>query len=235
MRNDGTHIQSERETFCGRLSGILYKVKGALYTWWNKRKFGTVGKQFYAPERIHVVNGRNIYLGDHVFLGKNCQLYAYANGKITIGNNTSIDRYVELRGGRKIQIGDNVRVVKGATIKGAPDSDIVIGDRTLISQDCILDGNIIIGQDVIFGPKVFVNEVDHGFARRDIPMNQQSGAGGVIIIEDDVWLGYSSVLLKGVRVEKGSIIGAGAIVNKSCPPYSINVGVPSATKRFRDE
>ncbi|NHN33879.1 acyltransferase [Paenibacillus sp. S3N08] len=111
---------------------------------------------------------------------------------------------------------------------------MIIGNRTIISQGCIFDGDIRIGDDVIFGPMVFINEIDHGFERRDIPMNQQTGASGTIVIEDDVWIGYSAVILKGVRISKGSIVGAGAIVNKSVPPYSINVGVPSTVKKYRD-
>lgn len=234
MRNDGTHLPSEAETTGNIFFRKIGRWKGLWYTWCNKKKFAKVGNGFYAPGPIHVVNGKNITLGDNVFLGLHCQLYSYPEGQIIIGNNSSIDRNVEIRGGKLTQIHENVRIVKGATLKSTPTSKMLVGSRTIISEGCIFDGDIHIGEDVIFGPRVFINEVDHGFASRDIPMNKQTGASGTIIIEDDVWIGYSAVLLKGVRVSKGSIIGAGAIVNKSTPPYSINVGVPAQVKKFRD-
>ena len=237
MRNDGTHIASvrEAETLGNQVHRGFLSIRGRLYTWWNKKRFGKVGKGFYAPGPIHVVNGRRITLGDNVFLGQDCQLYAYPDGEIYIGNNSSLDRFVEIRGGKSTIIKNNVRIVKGCTLKSTPTSTMIIGNRTIISQGCIFDGDMRIGDDVIFGPQVFINEVDHGFARRDIPMNQQSGASGTIVIEDDVWIGYSAVLLKGVHIAKGSIIGTEAVVNKSVPPYSINVGVPAKTIKYRDE
>ena len=236
MRNDGTHLSSdpEKETGINKLHRMIISVIGMYYTWWNRKRFGQVGKGFRAPGPIHVVNGKNITLGNNVFLGQNCQLYAYPESEINIGNSCSIDRYVEIRGGKLTIIHDNVRIVKGATLKSTPTSTMIIGSRTIISQGCIFDGDMRIGEDVIFGPHVFINEIDHGFASRDIPMNQQTGDSGTIVIEDDVWIGYSAVLLKGVRIEKGSIIGAGAIVNKSAPPYSINVGMPAQVKKFRN-
>lgn len=48
-----------------------------------------------------------------------------------------------------------------------------------------------------------------------------------VVIEEGCWIGTRAIILKGVRVGKGSVIGAGAIVTKDVPPYSIYVGVPS--------
>lgn len=235
MRDDGTHLPSVHETLVNRIHRVFLKLRGSCYTWWNKRRFGQVGRDFYAPDPIHVVNGKNIVIGDNVFIGKNAQLYAYPEGCIIIGNDTSIDRNVEIRGGKRIQIGNRVRIVKGAAIKAAPNSQLIIGDRTLISQGCILDGDMRVGEDVIFGPQVFINEVDHGFDTREIPMNQQTGAGGTIIIGNDVWLGYSAVILKGVNIGRGAIIGAQAVVNRSVDSYAIQAGVPAKFIKYRNE
>ncbi|MCY9692364.1 acyltransferase [Paenibacillus alginolyticus] len=237
MRKDGTHIPSmeESEAIANKVTLFLRNLKGVLYTWWNKKKFGQVGTGFSAPCPIHVVNGKNIKIGHNVFLGMNCQLYAYPQGTITLDDHVSIDRFVEIRGGKRIEIGKKVRIVKGSTLKAPDDSNIIIGARTIISQDCLLDGDIHVGQDVIFGPHVFVNEVDHGFETREVPMNQQEGGRGTITIEDDVWIGYGVVILKGVHVEKGAILGANAVVNKSVTGYSINAGVPCRFIRERAE
>lgn len=103
MRNDGTHIQSniQTETIVNRIQRIYLRIRTEFYTFWNKRRFYKVGKNFKSSGPIHVVNGKCITIGDNVFLGDHCQLYAYPSGKIKIGNNSSVDRYVEIRGGEK--------------------------------------------------------------------------------------------------------------------------------------
>lgn len=50
-----------------------------------------------------------------------------------------------------------------------------------------------------------------------------------IIVEDDVWIGANAVLVSGVTIGKGSVVGAGAVVTRSFPPYSIIAGVPART------
>ena len=53
------------------------------------------------------------------------------------------------------------------------------------------------------------------------------------MIEDDVWTGANITILKGVTIGRGSVIAAGAIVTKSCPPYSIIGGVPAKVLKYR--
>ncbi|MGJ1285265.1 acyltransferase [Sphingobacterium spiritivorum] len=56
-----------------------------------------------------------------------------------------------------------------------------------------------------------------------------------IIIEDDVFIGFRSLILPGVKIGKGSIIGAGSVVNKSIPPNSVAVGNPCKVIKTTDE
>lgn len=56
-----------------------------------------------------------------------------------------------------------------------------------------------------------------------------------IIIEDDVWIGFDSLVMSGVRIGKGSVIGARSIVSKDIPPYSIFIGNKVVKSRFPDE
>lgn len=50
--------------------------------------------------------------------------------------------------------------------------------------------------------------------------------GHPIFIEDDCWIGGNTVILPGVRIGKGSTIGASSVVTKDIPPYSVAVGSP---------
>lgn len=57
------------------------------------------------------------------------------------------------------------------------------------------------------------------------------------VIEDDVWLGYGTIVLTGVCVGRGTVIAAGSVVTTNIPPYSIAAGVPAKVvgKRFEDQ
>lgn len=54
-----------------------------------------------------------------------------------------------------------------------------------------------------------------------------------VIIEGDNWIGMNTTILKGVTIGRGCIVAAGAVVNKSTPPYSIVGGVPAKILRMR--
>ena len=56
---------------------------------------------------------------------------------------------------------------------------------------------------------------------------------GDIIIEDDVWIGYGSIILSGVTLGTGCCIGAHAVVTKSIPPYAIAAGNPAKVVKTR--
>ena len=60
---------------------------------------------------------------------------------------------------------------------------------------------------------------------------------GPIVIEDDVWIGFGSIILSGVKLSQGTVVGAGSVVTKSTDPYSIVAGNPAKLikKRFSDE
>ena len=52
-----------------------------------------------------------------------------------------------------------------------------------------------------------------------------------VSIEDDVWVGANSVVLPGVTIGKMSVVGAGAVVSRTVPPFSVVAGVPARVIR----
>ncbi len=58
---------------------------------------------------------------------------------------------------------------------------------------------------------------------------------GPIVVEDDVWIGYGATILSGVRIGKGSVVGAGSVVSKDIPPFSIYIGNTVFKSRFKDD
>lgn len=56
---------------------------------------------------------------------------------------------------------------------------------------------------------------------------------GPILIEDDVWIGYGSKILSGVKIGQGAVVGAGSVVTKDVPPYAIVGGTPAHIIKYR--
>ena len=65
--------------------------------------------------------------------------------------------------------------------------------------------------------------------------DKETKSKGSIEIKDDVWIGSNCIILSGVSIGRGAVIGAGSIVSKSIPPYSIYVKDRVIKKRFDDE
>lgn len=124
-------------------------------------------------------------------------------------------------------VGKNFKVHENTIIKRP--SFISIGDNIMFNQFCYITGadGLSIGDNVMIGPGVKITTSSHSFEFTDIPMIEQEIVNKSIIIENDVWIGFNSVILGGVKVEKGSIIGASSLVNKNIQGYSIFGGVPA--------
>ena len=98
---------------------------------------------------------------------------------------------------------------------------------------------IIIGDDVIFGPNVTIITGDHRIDILDRPIasikdNEKLPENDLpVIFEGDNWIGANSTILKGVTVGKGAVIAAGSVVTKSVPPLAIVGGVPAKIIKYR--
>ncbi|PSN10551.1 hypothetical protein C7293_27655 [filamentous cyanobacterium CCT1] len=68
---------------------------------------------------------------------------------------------------------------------------------------------------------------NHRFDDWTRTINSQPLTAVGITIEDDCWLGTGVRVLDGVTIGRGSVIGAGAVVSRDIPPYSVAVGVPA--------
>jgi len=113
------------------------------------------------------------------------------------------------------------------------DPKITIGARFYANVGCHFLGEIVIGDDVMIGPKVVIWGRDHGYDRLDVPMNTQGYTRSQVTIGNDVWIGASVVIVKGVQIGSGAIIGAGSVVTRNVEPYAIVAGNPAKKIRSR--
>lgn len=109
-----------------------------------------------------------------------------------------------------ISIGENV-VVRPSTM--------IFADR---HAEVIIEDNVMMGAGVHF----YVN--NHRFDRIDIPLIEQGYYPSErIVISKGAWIGANAIILPGVTVGENSVVGAGSIVTKSVPSFSVVVGSPA--------
>src|SRR5215217_2606899 len=110
---------------------------------------------------------------------------------------------------------------------------MVIGDNCQINEDVYIQ-SASIGNYVLIAQNVSILAVTHHFKSLELPIIMQgSTEASQVIIKDDVWIGRNAIIMPGIVIEKGAIIGAGAVVTKNVPAYAIVGGVPSKIIRYR--
>lgn len=143
---------------------------------------------------------------------------------------------------RKYKIGKGLFIGRRTRIWAKEKVDI--GVNFYMGKDSLIESDVIIGDNVMWGSKVAViGRYDHHYHQVGTPIRlamkitdadyNWKGLGVVTIIENDVWVGYGSTILGGVKIGEGSVIGAGSLVTKDVDPYSIYAGIPARRIRGR--
>lgn len=160
-----------------------------------------------------------VELGAQVFVGDRVDFQQdVAGGPITLGNRTWIGSDTLLRTGQggSISIGSlssiGIRSELAAYV-----TDIIIGSHVMIASNC------------------HFFSYDHGTDPGLLMQEQKLRTKGHIVIEDDVWLGTGAIILSGVRIGKGAVVAAGAVVTRSVPDGAIVAGNPARVVKWRGE
>lgn len=115
---------------------------------------------------------------------------------------------------------------------------LIVGAHGYIGPQATIPAGVKIGKYVMIGPELLVTGSDHCF--------QTSGTAVIfsgrperrdLVIEDDVWIGARVIIMQGVRIGRGAIVAAGAVVTRDVEPYTLVGGVPAKPikKRFTEE
>lgn len=144
------------------------------------------------------------------------------------------------------EIGSNLHLGKGVNLWAK--NSIFIGDNFYMGRNSQIECDVVIGDNVICGNNVaFVGKYDHNFKEIGNPTRLASqirdknykwiGLTSKTIVEDDVWIGYGSIIMSGIKIGRGAIIASGSIVTKDVSPYNIVGGNPAKkiTDRFTSE
>lgn len=140
-------------------------------------------------------------------------------------------QYIEI--GNGTTIGRRAMICANKILDNEKKPEITIGDNCNIGDDCNFQccNSIRLENGVLLGRKVMVNDTSHGgFIREQLdiqPNLRPLCSKGPIVIEENVWIGEMVCILGNVHIGRGSVIGAGSVVTKDIPPYSLAVGCPA--------
>jgi len=189
-----------------------------------------IGKVWSNPKSIVFDEIDGLDIGEGVTFNGKPIIDIRNGGKITIGNNTTINsenygyhinmhshvKFYADRDTSIISIGENTRI-HGSCIHAY--SSITIGSRCLIAANCqIMDSG---------GHKLSFDNVENRI--------NTVGDSNPIVIEDCVWLGANTIVLPGVTIGRGSVIGAGSVVARDIPPMVVAAGNPAQIIRNADD
>jgi acetyltransferase-like isoleucine patch superfamily enzyme len=165
------------------------------------------------------IHHSDLRLGEHVYIGDGVVIY-------------------QDRDGGPVILAERVHLHDDIVIEIGPGGSLTIGARTHIQPRCQItayESGIEIGQGVQIAPYCAFYSYDHGMAP-GIPMSRQSlHAKGPIIVDNDAWLGVGVIVLSGIRIGKGAVVGAGAVVTHDVPDGAVVAGVPASIVKMRIE
>jgi len=160
---------------------------------------------------------------------------------LTVGVNTKLEGNIDIRKkGGTVKIG-NESSVAGLIATETEVSRVSIGNKVFIGGSTIIDCvcEITIEDHVLISYQCIIQDSDNHSTRfslrkNDVTdwMNGQYHNWDVtpqkpIKIEKGAWIGARAIILKGVTLGEGSVIGAGSVVTKSVPPWTIVAGNPA--------
>jgi acetyltransferase-like isoleucine patch superfamily enzyme len=209
----------------GGLHRLKKKIK-LLRSWFVRKLHRT---------RIQSLQGNRIVFNDARLY--RCQItFAGTGNVVEIGADTILHRakISVIGNGNRLQIGSHVRIRGGATLVAEDTgSMIAIGNSTTMTTPTIVcseGGRISIGDDCMIAMGTCIRNSD-GHAIFDSASGLRINPAANITIGDHVWLGISSLILKGSVIGNGAIVGAYSIVTGGVEPGCVAVGSPAHSIR----
>lgn len=177
-------------------------------------------------------------LSKNGFIAPSATIY---HDQLSLGENIFIGDRVTIfkdKDGGPVELSKGVHLNCETFIQTGLGGSVKIGADTHIQPRCQFSAYlspIEVGRGVEIAPYCAFYPYNHGF-EPSVPISRQPlQTKGGIMIDDHAWLGVGVIVLDGVRIGKGAVIGAGAVVTKNIPADAIAFGVPARVVKMRSE
>ena len=182
-----------------------------------RTKFKSMGENVQIGRGVKIVNPEFITVGNNVSIGNDTTLIARGEGGITLSDGVRLQERVYL---------DTERVNDGY---------ITIGKGCYIGTGTTLFGHkgLEIGNDCLLAQNITLTPYSHIFDDPNAIIYSQGGHCEKVTIGNDVYIGMRAAVMYSGNIGDGSLIGAGSVVVKPIPPYSIAVGCPAKVIKER--
>ena len=153
-----------------------------------------------------------------------------------IGTNVIFEKGVLIFHPENIELGNNIYIGHRAILKAYHQNKMIIGNNVWIGQDVFLHsgGGIVIADNVGIGPAVKILTLTHR-DDADKPIIAAPQVQKPVHINSGSDIGIGAIILPGVTIGEYSQIGAGAVVTRDIPDYSVAIGVPARVLRKRTQ
>lgn len=145
--------------------------------------------------------------------------------RVIFGHNVNIEG--------RVKFASNIVLDTNVEVRNLTDNLLIIDSGVSINRNTVIRGKVHIGQNCAIAPNCMIIGSNHLFNDIDRNIKEQGSFSKGIVIESNVWIGANCVVLDGVTIGTGSIIGAGSVVTKSIPKFSIAFGNPCKVKKNR--
>jgi len=158
--------------------------------------------------------------------------------KISIEDDVVIDDYcvLDAKGlnNNGIYISKNVFVGRGS-ILSCKNGDIILEKNVNIgfNSEIFSGSKVVVGENTLIAAYVYIIGGGHDYSRVDIPISEQEKPSYGIKIEKNCWIGAGAEVFDNVTIGEDTIIGAGAVVSKDIPAFSIAAGIPARVAKSR--
>jgi len=152
----------------------------------------------------------------------------------SLGKGCRFEGWIDIpQKGGKIYIGDGVHICRRVVLTITKSAKLYLGDNSYLGVGTIISahGNVTLGRDVLIGEYACIYDNNHETGDFSVPISKQGFSVGVVVIEDGCWIGAGAKILKDVRMGKNSILGAGAVLNKTLEGGVLAGGVPAKILR----
>ncbi len=217
-----------------------------LFGYNEKLKFDTGNENYYELLKDSVLHPSKVLT---VLASPFAKIALRLNG-VKFGQGVKVYGFPRIENRGKIILGNNMRLNSakctynsgnmegGVLLRTSKTGKIIVGDEVYLNGTSIIsEESVTLGNRIMIGANTVIMDTNtHNVPYKDRLKRWDKILRKPVVIEDDVWIGANCFIMKGVRIGRGSIIGAGSVVVGSVEASSIYAGNPAVfVKKIEEE